>query len=404
MEKDNFKNICIVWHGFYPWDVRLEKFIDCFKKFSRICLVSKGKDGNDLFEQHENLSIYRVRVGSFLKRIGAIKLISTINAPIFFNPVWIICCLSAARKNKANLILVRDLPMMWLGLIVGWVLRIPVIFDMAENYPAALIAYNKTYYKPFLIGNAFFPRWYETIAASLSAKIFVVTDEQKGRLMKKNIQGNKIVVVGNTPIINDIIINRNNNLNSEEFIILYTGKIDIHRGVDVAIKAMPDLLKKHPALVLVLAGSGTEVDKLRFLSRKLGVEQNVRFLGWISHKDIYDNILKSTVCLIPHVKSEHTDTTLPNKLFDYMAFGKPVVSSDLIPVARIIKEYRCGLLFKSGHPESLAQQIEKALDKDLRMELGANGQKAIKERFRWDVDEKILTSITLGLIERKTND
>ncbi len=403
MEQDNSKSVCIVWQGFYPWDVRLEKFIACFTKFYRVCLVSKGKDDNPLSEEHENLSIYRVRAGLFLKKIGAKKIAGIINAPIFFNPFWMIRCFSVARNNKASLILVRDLPMMWLGLIVGRILRIPVIFDMAENYPAALIAYNKKCYKPFLIGNAFFPRWYERLAASLSAKVFVVTEEQKERLIKKNVSGDKIVVVGNTPALSEEFFNNNNNADRADKTVLYTGKIDIHRGVDVAIKALPQLMKKHPGLVLVLAGAGTEVDKLRLLARKLGVERNVRFLGWISHQEIYDNILKSTVCLIPHVKSEHTDTTLPNKLFDYMALGKPVISSDLIPVVRILKEYGCGLIFKSGDPESLAQQIEKALDSELLKKLGVNGQKAVKERFRWDIDEKILASVTSDLIERKTN-
>jgi hypothetical protein len=55
-----------------------------------------------------------------------------------------------AKKIRFSVIIVRDLPLSGLAIVVGRLLRIRVIFDMAENYPAALIVYNKVFYKPCL--------------------------------------------------------------------------------------------------------------------------------------------------------------------------------------------------------------------------------------------------------------
>lgn len=379
------KNICIIWQGVYPWDVRIEKFTNTLTRTYKVILISKGKSNKQLFEKKDNFESYRVIYRGILRKL--------FNFPFIFNPVWFLRSLSVAKENDISLIIIRDLPLMWLGILLKVILKTPLIFDMAENYPAALIAYEKKYYKPFLIGNAFFPRIYERIALKMSNHIIVVTEEQKERLMKLGTQPKKISVISNTPVLGELNFSKEQGDSLEDKIILYTGKIDAHRGVESVIKAMPKVLNIIPAVKLILAGDGTETEKLSNLAMRLGVIDKVKFLGQVSHQEIYENIQKSSVCLIPHLKSEHTDTTLPNKLFDYMALGKPVIASDLVPVVRIIHDYECGIIFKSNNHNDLADQIIRIfLDKNTTT-FGKNGQKAVKEKFNWEVDSVILERI-----------
>ena len=97
--------------------------------------------------------------------------------------------------------------------------------------------------------------------------------------------------------------------------------------------------------------------------------------------------LSATVGVIPHPKNDHTDTTIPNKLFDYMACGRPVVVSSAAPLERIVTQERCGLVFTAGSPENLADVLAHlSADRTAREEMGRNGAKAVRRRFHWERD------------------
>jgi len=385
-----------MWHAPYPWDVRIEKFILAFSRSFEVSVLCKGRANALLQEESGNLCVYRVQYGagkgSWRRILGKL-----INTPIPMNPYWIARGVSLIRRRKPALIIGRDMPIMWLALVLGRLFRIPVVYDMAENYPAALVAYNKKIYRPFLIGKAFLPRLYEKVTALMADHVVVVAGEQKERLMKLGIPGSRITVVLNTPIIESEYRDKNKGIEREK-IVLYTGKIDAHRGVDVAVRAMADIIKLHPDAVLVLAGSGTQLESIKELSDEIGVRRNVRFAGWLAHKEVYEAIEKSSVCIIPHLKSEHTDTTIPNKLFDYMLCGKPVVSSDLNPVVSIISSNNCGLVFKSGRPESLAEKVVQLLSSKEAVRYGENGRMAVKNTFNWGIDSERLINAVKGVL------
>jgi glycosyltransferase involved in cell wall biosynthesis len=156
-------------------------------------------------------------------------------------------------------------------------------------------------------------------------------------------------------------------------------------------------------LTLTLVGGGTERQRLEEQANILGVGSSVRFPGWVEFQKIWGYIDSSTVCLIPHVRTEHTDTTLPNKLFDYMAKGKPVVASDCAPIERVIRETNCGLTFRSGDVEDLQTALRTMLaDDEVRRTRGQNGQKAVLEKYNWEVDEKsLLQAIQIASFDKK---
>src|SRR3972149_2248964 len=104
-------------------------------------------------------------------------------------------------------------------------------------------------------------------------------------------------------------------------------------------------MKKYPETRLQIIGDGTELNSLKGLVKILNLEKSVDLKGWVNFSEVPKIIKESTICLIPHLRSEHTDTTIPNKIFDYMAMGKPVVASDCEPLKRIIQEEKCGFVF-----------------------------------------------------------
>lgn len=370
----------------------------CRDNGHQVTLLCKGKPGLAPTEENSGISIMRVFPptplgGTFMGRL--------VGFPAFFNPFWIRAVARFLRVVSPDVLLVRDLPLAYLVGTLGRLRRIPSILDMAENYPAALQAYKNPLYKPFLIGDSWLPRQYEKLSLRLLSHVFVVSDESRDRLMKQGLTLEKVTVVGNTPELESSHIHtcvdlfKNTKENSHELNLLFVGKIDAHRGVELVIKAVGILRQEFPSLTLTVVGDGTERARLEKLSRLSGLDRIISFPGWVEFRNIWGFIGRSAVCLIPHLRSEHTDTTLPNKLFDYMAMGKPVVMSDCIPLERIARESHCGLIFRSGDVDSLVQVLRRLLaDSALRKTQGENGRKAVYEKYNWSIDRQaFLTTI-----------
>jgi glycosyltransferase involved in cell wall biosynthesis len=157
-------------------------------------------------------------------------------------------------------------------------------------------------------------------------------------------------------------------------------------------------VKEIPGLKFIIVGTGTEVVKLKSLVRTLQLDNSITFLDWVKHDEMYRLIQSSSICLIPHLKSEHTDTTIPNKIFDYMALEKPVLASNLKPLIRIIDECKCGMIFTSGSADDLGKKIKNILLSPDFMKYGKNGRKAVLERFNWGMDAKRLHGVIDNLI------
>lgn len=72
----------------------------------------------------------------------------------------------------------------------------------------------------------------------------------------------------------------------------------------------------------------------------------MQFLEWLDYPKAIDVIKESDVGLVSHHAIESWNTTVPNKLFEYMLMGKPVIVSNAKPAERIVREERCGMVFK----------------------------------------------------------
>lgn len=378
----------ILWQVVYPWDIRMEKIIKVLLNDGHeVHLVCKGREGLPAVETEGKQTIHRLRVEAIPGLRTAAQLLG---APLPINPYWYFGALRAFRQAEVERLIVRDLPLALLAGALGRRLGVPVFFDMAENYPAALVAYNKSIYKPFLFGNGWLPKQYERLSLRYMEHVFVVAEEQIARLEHVGVNRSRMSVVMNTPDVEYYreCVRRQAAApaGAGDENLLYIGKVDAHRGVDLLIRAMPMIRGRYPKAVLHIAGDGSEKNALERLAGTLGVADCVVFHGWVSFEKVPGLISRSTVCFIPHLRSEHTETTIPNKIFDYMAFAKPVIVSDCAPLARIVTENRCGRVFISGSADDLGRQVLALLADASRDALGANGSRAVAERYNWQRD------------------
>ncbi|MEX2586099.1 MAG: glycosyltransferase family 4 protein [Balneolaceae bacterium] len=185
-----------------------------------------------------------------------------------------------------------------------------------------------------------------------------------------------------------------------EFRLLYVGDTSLRRGTLMALEAVKRLRGQIFGLHLVLVGSSSQDDQLRAFVNKHGLGQIVRFEGWQPSERLPDYIRAADLCLSPLLRNSHHDTTYPNKLFQYMAMGRPVVVSDCPAQAAVVEEEMCGRVHTAGEPEALATAILELWKRpEERRRMGGRGAAAVENRWNWTVTAPRLTGLygKLGL-------
>ena len=97
-------------------------------------------------------------------------------------------------------------------------------------------------------------------------------------------------------------------------------------------------------------------------------------------------VAASDVGVIPLRATAHYVKSMPNKLFEYMTQGIPVLASDLPPVRRILEETRAGVCFERDKPSDFLAKLEVMRDPQTRSEMGRSGLKWVAEKYNFEND------------------
>ncbi len=392
--------ILMLLSNFFPPDIRVEKEARMLLKAGHeVLLLSAGKNGTPDEEMVEGIKVIRKMLPQSLPR----RTWNYFYLPAFFtHPLWKSALEDAVKEYKVEVIHVHDLPLLSTGLSVTHKFNLPLIADLHENYPEAVRQMRIGEKSPRRILGLTFPLWrwkqMERFCVQQADRVITVVDEAKEHYVSDcGIPPEKVTVVMNTedldyfyslPIKEDIVTKY-----QPYFTISYIGGFGWHRGIQTAISAMPKILSQitNARLILVGSGGGIEV-KLRERAKKERVEQAVEFVGWQPFNLVPSYIAASKVCLIPHIACEHTNSTIPHKIFQSMAMGRPVVVSSAKPLERIVNETKAGLVYPSGNADALAEAVvEIHRDNQLAAKLGEAGKVATKEKYNWEREgEKLI--------------
>lgn len=166
-----------------------------------------------------------------------------------------------------------------------------------------------------------------------------------------------------------------------EFIVMYTGAHGPANDLDTALAAARILSDRETAIRFVFVGSGKEKARLIALSEALKLE-NVTFLPPVSKAEIKNLIAAADAGLAILKAIPEFTTTYPNKVFDFMAAGKPVLCQIDGVIREVVERYDAGIFVPPGRAEALADAAsELAADRERGRRMGRNGREAIRNDF-----------------------
>ena len=309
------------------------------------------------------------------------------------------------KSYRIEVLHIHDLKLGPTGLDIARRLRIPMVADLHENYPALMEMMKGKH--DARRGKQQRRKWddIEDAVVAGASRVITVADEAKDRLMIKGCPGAKITVLPNTVDIDkfsqaviDPEVSRKFKAN---FLLTYVGHLNYaHRGIQTVLHAMAILRDEIPELAFVGAGGVREhyMAELAPLIEDAGLKDRVHFTGWLDETEFISYIDAADICLCPHLMSDQTNATFPNKVYLYHLCKKPIIVSNAIPLHRYVDETRGGAVFESGNAQDLAEAIRVLYrNAPLRRELATNGQQAVLAKHNWRETSRQLVELYSGL-------
>jgi glycosyltransferase involved in cell wall biosynthesis len=175
-------------------------------------------------------------------------------------------------------------------------------------------------------------------------------------------------------------------------VVTFVGALGPWHGVQFLIMAAPSIIKRVPETHLWLVGGAKEYDTiyLQDLIKNLKLQDKVHILGSRPSEDIPRILVESDVGVAPYPQFDMGFS--PLKIFEYMAAGVPIVSSDLPSIREILDNEITGLLVEPENDDELAGAIVKLLQNpQLSQQLSLNARNKVEESYSWAaVTEKLI--------------
>ncbi|KEI97151.1 glycosyl transferase [Clostridium botulinum A2B7 92] len=213
---------------------------------------------------------------------------------------------------------------------------------------------------------------------------------------------NKASVIYNTRSIIESMLNGNYirkkikkkyNIDYKKKIILFSGTVEPSRGIELVIKSMPYV---KDCVFLVAGGDKFNyIEELKYIANKYNVQDKVIFTGKLTQNELFEYCFSGDLLIylaLAEVKS--IDFSAPNKFFDYIMSGKPMLISDLKFMSSVVKKYEIGEVIdiKNINFKEIGYKINSLVHNEQKLNKYKKNVFKIQTMFSWEEQEKKLIS------------
>lgn len=376
----------------FPPDIRVEKELGTLKNEHQVFLLCAKRGAQRAEDSFEGIEIHRVLSRS-ARWWSSWRLMSAC-----YSGHWERAIDRFVTSCRLDALHVHDLPLLGTALRVARRRGVPVVADLHENYPAMLEEGMKVPLTSVSsVGSLVMrlsvslERWraYERATVPRADQVVTVIEEARDRLLDLGVDRSRLHVVANYASEEEMgheapklrVAGAD-----EPFRLVYAGGFDETRDLATVVDAVSRLpAPEFERLeVLLVGGSGKALETLRKRAATVDAGHRIQIRAWQPLREVERLMSAASVGLVPHVKSAHTDATIPHKLFQYMWRRLPVIVSNCVPLERIVTETNCGLVYPSGDAERLAASIADLYrDRRRSAEMGDAGHEAVAARYNW---------------------
>lgn len=262
-----------------------------------------------------------------------------------------------------------------------------VIFDAHEDLPKQLLGkpyLNKVSKIVLSKTSALYERW---VCSKFDA-VIAATPFIRDKFLSIN---SNTVDINNFPLLGELLNTSDWSHKARE--VAYIGLISKIRGIEQIVSALSFTQDVH----LNLAGSFNK-EKIEEQIKNHQAWSKVKELGFLNRQQVKKVLARSRAGLVTfHAVPNHVDAQ-PNKMFEYMSAGLPIITSNFLLWREIVEGNQCGICVDPLDSEEIGKAVQYLIDHPLEAEkMGKNGRQAVEQKYNWPNEEKKLLNLYTSL-------
>lgn len=267
-----------------------------------------------------------------------------------------------------------------------------VVYDVHEDSPLEVLSLNRGTYA-----------WAKHMAFRMlwrSARRFVDAFVCATPAIARLFPADRTITVHNYPLRREFVHSTAGGADRGDMrIIAYVGIISAIRGAREMVRAM-ELLPESLNARLMLIGECHPPDFESAL-RSLPGWGRVEFIHWLPREKLFAQVAKACCGLVMFQPGPNHLEALPNKIFEYMAAGLPIIASDFPLWRSLIEQVRCGVVANPVDAGAISRAIQFVLENpDKADQMSIHGREAVMATFNWEAEGKKLVQLYAGLAAR----
>lgn len=279
--------------------------------------------------------------------------------------------------TTTDVLLSNDLDTLPANFLVSRIKRIPLVYDSHEYFTEV----------PELIHRPGVKKIWEKIESFILPRLknaYTVSDSIADAYNRK--YNTDFKVIRNLPEYVGSYTSEENNDNT----VLYQGALNMGRGLEKLIEAMCYV----ESATLQIIGDGDISDKLKERVAKKNLHRKVIFVGKVPFEQLQEYTRKATIGVsLEEDMGLNYRFALPNKLFDYIHAGTPVLVSALPEMKKIVEQYQVGIVLKNHTETEIASALNRMLSNKKELHQWRANAKAAAQNLCWQNEEIKLKAI-----------
>lgn len=373
------KRVCVIIYSYYPHHAHARRDIETLVandyQVDVICLKDEGEKK---YERISGVNVYRLNVNR--SRGGVFRYMFqylSFTLTVFWKLTWL------SLKRRYQVVEIDSPPdFIVFTTLIPKLLGSKVILYIFDHIPETFRGQYSLSANNLIVR---FLRIIEKASALWANHIITVNKLCRKLIEDEGIQESKLSVVLNVPnddVYSNIIPSRKG---ASEFRVITHGSILYRYGIQTLIKAVPLLIKEIPDISVEIIGDGEYRKHLQRLSESLHVEDYIHFTGLIPYEQLPPRIAAADVGVICVLASNKT--MLPNKLFEYIASGKPIITSRVQAISAYFDNNSL-MFYEPENEYDLSKCIVELYQNPKKRETLAKASLVNHDKYRWAVMKK----------------
>jgi glycosyltransferase involved in cell wall biosynthesis len=296
---------------------------------------------------------------------------------IYLKMLW------SGLRARFDLVHCHDLDTLPLGFVLGRLKRKPVIYDAHESFPDMLEGSVPRLLKRSLI-------YLEDFLIRRIDLLITVGEKLRRHFAERGAR--RTVVVGNwkrpvdfarTPAQNERI-RRDLGIPDGAMVVVAITQLLKDRKLEVFLAAVDE----SPNVYAIVGGRGMLEE---FVKERAAKNPRIKFAGFLSGQQIGDYTCAADVVYYGFdPENPNARFSAPNKLFEALAAGRPIITGDFGEIAAVVREASCGIVLEDYSPERIKKALAALEDRNLRTAMARNAERFGRTTMSWERGEEIL--------------